>query len=210
MHRRIIGVLLAVFSLGANVSFAYGQGLFDGPVDRLPAVQRDQLRRGQVVVTGQEGRYTARVLVTARMDQVWNVLTDYANLSKFIPNMVVSRIVEDRGNHKVVEQVDRRQVVFVSVVSRTLLHITEENRQKINFRLLEGDLQTLEGSWLIEPVSFVPRTPPTQVLITHTVTAQPLANLPADAFYDIFSGSLKTTLGAIAREVQRRNSGNSR
>ncbi|MFN3926611.1 MAG: SRPBCC family protein [Pseudanabaenaceae cyanobacterium] len=184
---------------------AYTQGLFDGPVDRLPAIQRDQLRRGQVVVTGKDGRYTARILVNGSMGQVWSVLTDYGNLSRFIPNITVSRILEDRGEQKVVEQVDRRQVFLVSVVSRTVLQIREEDRQKINFRLLEGDLQTLEGTWLIEPVSFVPRTPPTQVLITYTVHAQPLANIPADAFYEIFTDSLTDTLTAIAKEVTRRS-----
>jgi len=64
--------------------------LFDGPVDRLPSVQRDSLRKGQTVVTGSSGKYVARVLLTASPDAVWRVLTDYANLYKFIPNMTSS------------------------------------------------------------------------------------------------------------------------
>ncbi len=180
------------------------QGLFDGPVDRLPPIQRDRLRRGLVVVTGSQGQYTARVLVTATLPQVWAVLTDYDNLAKFIPNMAVSRIVQDQGDRKVVEQVDRRQVFLVNVVSRTVLDISEERLSKVSFRLAEGDLETLTGTWQIEPVSFVPRQPPTQVLITHTVTVQPKANVPADTFFEIFEASLADTLRAIAKEVQRR------
>jgi len=183
---------------------AVAQGLFDGPVDRLPPIQRDRLRRGQVVVTGSKGQYTARVLVTATLPQVWAVLTDYGNLAQFIPNMASSRIVRDQGDRKVVEQVDRRQVFVVNVVSRTVLDISEEKLSKIHFRLAEGDLENLTGTWQIEPVSFVPRQPPTQVLITHTVTVQPKANIPSATFFDIFEASLSDTLLAIAKEVQRR------
>ena len=98
-------------------------GLFDGPVDRLPSVQRDSLRKGQTVVTGNNGKYVARVLLNASPDAVWRVLTDYANLYKFIPNMTSSRIIENRGSRKVIEQVDSRQVFLVSIVSRTKLDI---------------------------------------------------------------------------------------
>ena len=174
-------------------------------MDRLPSIQRDRLRRGQVVVTGNNGQYTARVLVTATLPQVWAVLTDYDNLAKFIPNMASSRILQDQGDRKVVEQVDRRQVFVVNVVSRTVLEISEEKLAKINFRLTEGDLENLAGAWQIEPVSFVPRQPPTQVLITHTVTVQPKTNIPSATFFDIFEASLTETLLAIAKEVQRRN-----
>jgi len=196
--------LLLCTSLLFSPTQAVAQGLFDGPVDRLPPIQRDRLRRGQVVVTGSKGQYTARVLVTATLPQVWAVLTDYDNLAQFIPNMASSRIVRDQGDRKVVEQVDRRQVFVVNVVSRTVLDISEEKLSKIHFRLAEGDLENLTGTWQIEPVSFVPRQPPTQVLITHTVTVQPKANIPSATFFDIFEASLSDTLLAIAKEVQRR------
>jgi ribosome-associated toxin RatA of RatAB toxin-antitoxin module len=183
---------------------ALSQGLFDGPVDRLPPIERAKLREGRVVVTGSNGKYTARVLVNATLGQVWAVLTDYGNLSKFIPNMASSKVLEERDGEKIVEQIDSRQVLLVTVVSRTVLAIREENLRKINFRLTAGDLQSMEGSWQIEPVSFVPRTPPTQVLITHTVSVQPQASIPASTFYEIFAGSLRETLSAIAQEVKRR------
>lgn len=200
---QILIFILLLFT-GWGTFPVYGQGLFDGPVDRLPPIERAKLREGQVVITGSNGKYTARVLISGTLPQVWAVLTDYANLSKFIPNMTVSRVLEDKGSEKVVEQVDSRQVLVVRVVSRTVLAIREENLRKINFRLTDGDLPSLEGSWQIDPVAFVPRTPPTQVLITHTVAVQPPVNVPASTFYEIFSASLKDTLSAIAREVKRR------
>ena len=179
--------------------------LFDGPVDRLPSVQRDSLRKGQTVVTGSSGKYVARVLLTASPDAVWRVLTDYANLYKFIPNMTSSRIVENRGSRKVIEQVDSRQVFLVSIVSRTKLAIQETDRKQIDFRLIDGDLDKMEGYWKIEPVSSVPKRPANQILITYTVNAQPKSGTPTDAFYGIFKEDLGDTLQAIKREVSNRN-----
>ncbi|PZV12058.1 MAG: cyclase/dehydrase [Pseudanabaena sp.] len=179
--------------------------LFDGAVDRLPAVQRDSLRKGQSVVTGDDGKYVARVLVNASTDLVWRVLTDYANLYKFIPNMTSSKIVESRGNRKVIEQVDSRQVFLVSIVSRTKLAVQETDRKQIDFRLVDGDLSKMEGYWKIEPVSSLPKRPPNQILITYTVNAQPKSGTPTEAFYGIFKEALGDTLQAIKQEVANRN-----
>lgn len=180
--------------------------LFDGAVDRLPSsVERDSLRKGQTVVTGEQGKYVARVLVTASPQIVWQTLTDYANLYKFIPNMTSSKILESRGNRKVIEQVDSRQVFLISITSRTKLAIQETAQKQIDFRLIDGDLAKMEGYWKIEPVSTAPRRPPTQVLITYTVNAQPNSSTPADAFYGIFKEALGGTLQAIKQEVNNRN-----
>ncbi len=178
--------------------------LFDGPVDRLPSMERDSLRSGQTVVTGDKGKYVARVLIDASPDQVWQVLTDYANLSKFIPNMASSQILESRNNRKVIEQVDSRQVFVVTITSRTKLAIQETDRKQIDFRLIDGDLSQMEGYWKMEPVSSVPRRSPNQILITYTVNAQPSGSTPLDAFYSIFKEALGDTLQAIKKEVKRR------
>ena len=119
--------------------------------------------------------------------------------------MTSSKILESRGNRKVIEQVDSRQVFLVSIVSRTKLAIQETDRKQIDFRLVDGDLAKMEGYWKIEPVSTVPRRPPTQILITYTVNAQPNSGTPTDAFYSIFKEALGDTLQAIKQEVASRN-----
>jgi ribosome-associated toxin RatA of RatAB toxin-antitoxin module len=198
-------IIMAITIACCAPSLPARASLFDGPVDRLPSVQRDSLRKGQSVVTGEKGKYVARVLITASPDAVWKVLTDYGNLSKFIPNMKSSKVIESRGNRKVIEQVDARQVFLVSVVSRTKLAVQETDRKQIDFRLVDGDLAKMEGYWKMEPVSTVPRRPPTQVLITYTVNAQPKGSVPTEAFYTIFKEALDDTLQAIKQEVKKRN-----
>jgi len=198
-------VIMAIAIICSASTLPAHAALFDGPVDRLPSVQRDSLRSGQTVVTGDNGKYVARVLVTASPDAVWGVLTDYANLSKFIPNMSSSKILENRGDRKIIEQVDSRQVFVVSIVSRTKLAIQETNLKQIDFRLLDGDLSKMEGYWKMEPVSLIPNRPPSEVLITYSVDAQPNASTPTEVFYGIFKDALGDTLQAIKKEVKNRN-----
>ena len=86
--------------------------LFNSAVDQLPASDRSTLRSGQALVTGEKGIYVARILVKSSQDTAWNVLTDYGSISKFIPNVVSSKVLETNGNRKVIEQVDARQIFF--------------------------------------------------------------------------------------------------
>ena len=196
----VMAISLACFTPALSVQAS----LFDSAVDRLPSIQRNSLRNGETVVTGEKGKYVARVLVKASPKVVWQVLTDYANLSKFIPNMTSSKIIENRGDRKVIEQVDSRQVFLVSVVSRTRLAIQETNQKQIDFRLVDGDLAKMEGYWKMELVSEIPRRPPTQVLITYTVNAQPKSSTPTEAFYSIFKSALDDTMQAIKNEIRNR------
>lgn len=178
--------------------------LFNGPLDRLPVPERVALRSGKVVVTGDQGRYVAKVLVKASPEVVWAVLTDYANLSKFLPNVVSSRVIEAKGNRKVVEQVDVRQVLLVSRRSRFRTENIETAKKRIDFRLLEGDVKTLQGYWQINPIAAYPGAPVTQVLLTQDITAEPSAGTPKGLFYGLFRNGLNESLTAISQEIGRR------
>lgn len=178
--------------------------LFNSAVDRLSASDRVTLKSGQPTITGEKGKYTARVLVKASPDVAWSVLTDYSSFSKFLPNVVSSKILQSSGDHKVVEQIDSRQVFFVSVQSRVRSAITEKAKTRIDFQLVDGDLQSLKGYWMVEPIAAFSGAKATQVLITQVVEAQPKAGTPKDVFYNIFKSSLSGTLSAIDREVRKR------
>ncbi|HEY9749282.1 MAG TPA: SRPBCC family protein [Allocoleopsis sp.] len=180
--------------------------LFNGPLDRLPVAERVALRSNKVVVTGDQGRYVAKVLVKASPDVVWAVLTDYANLSKFLPHVVSSRVIESQGNRKVVEQVDVRQVLLVSRRSRFRTENIETAKKRIDFRLLEGDVKTLQGYWQLDPVAAYPGAPVTQVLLTQAITAEPDAGTPKGLFYNLFRNGLNESLTAISQEIGRRTS----
>ncbi|WP_216351165.1 SRPBCC family protein [Leptolyngbya sp. 'hensonii'] len=180
-------------------------GLFDGPVDSLPVLERVALREGKTVVTGENGKYIARTLVNASPEVVWAVLTDYENSTQYLPNLVSSKVLETNQHGKVVEQVSERQIFVVTIRSRIRFATKETDKQRIDFRLVEGDLAKMQGYWKLEPVAPYPGAKPNQVLITTQVEAEPAAGTPTDIFYDIYKSALKDTMNAIRQEVGRRS-----
>jgi len=180
-------------------------GLFDGPVDRLPVVERVALRDGKVTISGDDGNYLARVLVDVSPDIVWAVLTDYAQFPKFLPGVVSSQILETRSDGKVVEQVSQQQVFLFNFQSRIRYSTKETGRERIDFRLIDGDLASMEGFWLLEPVAPYPGAKPNKILLTHQVAAKPTDGTPRDAFNDVYKSVLKDTLAALRTEMKRRS-----
>lgn len=179
--------------------------LFNSPVDQLSVQERVSLRQGKPVVTGANGRYVARILVNSSPAVVWSVMTDYANLAKFMPNMVSSRVIEDNGNRKVVEQEDERQVFLMKVRSRIRSSITEIEKRRVDFKLIDGNqIKTLQGSWKIEPVAPYQGATPNQVLITQVIEVHPKSSVPQGIFYNLFKDSLANTFSALGREINRR------
>ncbi len=178
--------------------------LFDSPVDRLPTLQRVTLRKGQPLVTGEKGNYTARILVSTSPEEVWQVLTDYENLPKFVPNLISNKILSNNGDRKIVEQVNSQKVLFIQVKSRIRTAIAETQQNRIDFQQIDGDLQQMQGYWLIEPVAPYKGAKADKTLITQVIEAQPKKGTPKDIFYDIFQNSLGETIDAIAKEINRR------
>jgi ribosome-associated toxin RatA of RatAB toxin-antitoxin module len=142
--------------------------------------------------------------VSASPEVVWKVLTDYENLPKFLPNVISNKVLSNNGDRKIVEQVNSRQVLFIKVKSRIRTAIAETRQNRIDFQQIDGDLQQMQGYWLIEPVAPYKGAKADRVLITQIIEAQPKEGTPKDIFYDIFQNSLGETLNAIAKEINRR------
>ena len=181
--------------------------LFNGPVDQLPVLERVALRQGKVIVIGEKGVYTCRFLVNGSIDTAWQVLTDYNNFELFLPGVTDSELLEINGDRKIFEQINRIKTFIFSKKARIRMAITESYPQKIAFNFLDGDLDSLDGTWLLEPVSPYPSAPPNQVLITHQVTVEPNSIPSRSFFYGIYENTLEKTLTAIKEEVEQREYG---
>ena len=178
--------------------------LFDGPVDRLPVLERAALRNGQVSLQGEDGKYTGRVLVKASMDTVWQVLTDYDNFEEFLPKVTNSELLEEEGGRKVFEQINKVKIFLFNKKSRVRIAVQENYPQQISFEIVDGDLETLDGIWKLEAVSPYPSAPPNQVLMTHQVNVEPGSIISKSIFFNIYEDTLKSTLAAIKEEVEQR------
>lgn len=182
--------------------------LFDGPVDKLPVAQRVALREGKVTLTGEQGQYVCRILVNANLDSTWQVLTDYENFEEFLPGVAESELMQNNGDRKIVQQINQVKTLIFTTEARVRLAISESYPQQIAFSFVDGDLDSLEGTWLLEPVSPYPSAPPDRVLITHRVNVEPNNTLGKSIFYDIYENTLEKTLSAIGDEVEARYLGN--
>lgn len=199
MSTIILTFLLITFSTPTTAK------LFNGPIDKLPVIDRVALRKGSVILTGEKGNYLCRILVAGSIDNAWKVLTDYENFDSFLPGVTESQLVQNQGNHKIFEQINSIKTLLFQTKARIRLSITEDYPQKIFFDIVDGDVEDLNGTWLLEPVSLYPSAPPTQVLITHQVEVRPTRQLGKGIFYQIYEDNLTQTLSAIKQEVEARS-----
>lgn len=198
MTTMILTFFLVVFVPPATAKF------FKGPVDNLPVAERVALKEGKVILIGQQGQYICRILVNSNLDRVWQVLTDYDNFEEFLPGVAESQLVQTNGNRKIFEQVNQVKTLIFSTKARIRLAITESYPQRIAFDFVDGDLDALNGTWLLEPVSPYPSAPPNQVLITHQVSVEPNTMPSKTIFYNIYENTLEKTLAAIKTEIEER------
>ncbi len=202
----VLSIIAATsFLLSITSSSMVNAKLFDGPVDRLPLEERVSLRRGELVFTGSDGNYVSRLLITTSLDNAWQVLTDYENFADFLPGVTSSELLESTGDRKVFEQTNKIKTLVFSIESRVQVATTETYPEQIAFQAVDGDLETMDGTWMLEAVSPYPSAPPDRVLLTHKVMVEP-ANAPSNGiFFSIYEDRLQETLEAIKTEAERRS-----
>ena len=150
-------------------------------------------------VTGKDGQYIAKIVVNSSADKTWKVLTDYNNFYRFLPNVISSKVLKTQGNQKIFEQIYQVQALIFKQQTRVRIASTETYPKEIDFKLVDGDLKALQGSWKIQPISAQ------QILIEHQVKVDPGSTPSLSLFYSIYENSLKQTLEAIKKETEHRN-----
>lgn len=202
----ILPVLGAIaLSLALTFSTVANAKLFDGPVDILPLEQRVALRQGEVILLGEKGSYTCRILTDSSIENAWQVLTDYENFANFLPGVVNSALLEQQGDRKVFEQINKIQTLVFSIESKMQIANIETYPQQIAFEAVDGDIKNMKGKWTLEPVSPYPSAPPNQVLLTHQVVVEPASTPSDDLFFKIYENRLTETLIAIKQETEKRS-----
>ncbi|MGB3491812.1 MAG: SRPBCC family protein [Elainellaceae cyanobacterium] len=195
-----IAIIIATSISPAAFSQDISQDINDS-LRQLPAQEQAALQGGDATVTGGNGQFTGRVLINASAPEVWQVLTDYDNFERFFPNIETSRLLESSDNRSVFEQINVVQVFLFTQRSRIVVASTENYPQQIDFSLVEGDLESLQGSWQIESIS----SSPNQVLITHQVSVEPnQGGAVRNVFFGIYQNVLEDTLAALKQEAERR------
>ena len=168
----------------------------------LSTTERNALIRGEVLVSGENGEFMGRVLVNAPLDQAWDVLTDYDNFENFLPNIESSQLLSSEGNRNIFEQVNVIKVLpFVTTRSRIEIQSVESYPQRVDFSLVQGDLDALEGVWQLEQVSTAEGN---RVLVTHRVSVDPGNGSPRGVFFSTYKSILEGSLSAASQEAEER------
>ncbi len=163
----------------------------------LTSQEQAALRQGQVLLSGQDGSYTARVMANGSVETAWAVLTDYDNFANFLPGVESSQLLESSGSQRQFEQINVVRIFPITHRERTVISASEAYPAKITFNQVEGDLKKLQGAWYITGAG-------SQVMITHQVVVEPSSN--RGIFFAIYKDNLQKTMAALKQEVERRTS----
>ena len=194
----LLGIALTTTALVATPAIA--QSNRAGVNQKESASLGRNLKDGEILLRGSKGKYTGYTIVRGNIQTLWSVLTDYDNFEKYMPNVVESQLLESDGNQKVFEQVQNFQILFFSRRTKVKTMVTEAYPKLIKFKVLEGEVKSLEGSWKIEQLA------PDKFLVIHQVTVEPDSKLGVNSslFYSIYEDAIEKTLRAISKETARR------
>ena len=192
----LIGLIIAL-----TISSSGSKVLAQDVIQEIKLSPQEQisLNQGQVVLQGNKGDYVGQVITKGKIDQAWEVLTDYDNFQDFLPNITSSKIVVNQGDRKIFEQVNIVDLWLFTEEFTVQIEAQETKPQRVKFQQFKGDLKKLDGTWYIEQLNT------NQILVTHIVKVEPGSNTEKPFFYGIYESSLEATLKAIAEEITKRS-----
>lgn len=146
---------------------------------------------------------TRRLAVRLRMDLapewLWAVLTDYANLSRFIPNLESSRLLWRRANVVGLEQEGAQSFIGLRFKAKVVLELTEDLEQRrLSFVMVKGDFRRFEGAWQIG------RDAGGSTLL-YELTVQGCVGMPIALIEQRLRDDLAANLRAVQQEALKRS-----
>jgi len=132
----------------------------------------------------------ARIFIPCRPDSVWLVLTDYDHLREFIPDMVESRMLEDHGSTKLIEQTGKGKWFLFGKQARVVLEVEENKYSRLDFHVVDGDFNLFDGSWRLYPKG-------RGTLLTYRLSLKPKFFAPAFMVRKALSSDVPDRLAAI-------------
>lgn len=129
---------------------------------------------------------------------IWAVLTDYANLNRFIPNLASSRELWRRGNRVGLEQVGTQQFCGLRFSAKVELELVEDrDAGELRFCMCRGDFRRFEGCWQIGRTGEATR-------LLYELTVQGRPGMPIGLIEQRLREDLANNLRGVQREAERR------
>lgn len=146
------------------------------------------------------GVYTvdARFEIAAPPETVRDVLTDYAGIPRFMPDVRKSIVRERDGARVLVEQEATSKMLLFSKTIHLLLDV-REGAQVLTFRDTCGKSFTqYAGAWTLEPGE-------SGTAVTYTLTAKPAFSVPPFMIKRLLDSNARDTIDALRAESALRD-----
>jgi hypothetical protein len=163
----------------------------------LAAAPREPI---QVTVNEQGPVYVVDGTFTAAcsLDVAWDVLTDFANLPRFVSVVKRSEPLRHEGPRLLLRQDGEQRVLGFTKEFHLLLDLYEQPKQAVFFRNLDGrDFGVYSGSWRVWPV-------PGGVQVRYALRVRPNGDPPDLFVKPILHDGVVSALSALRIEMLRR------
>lgn len=129
----IITLLFSTIALPISIPQTQGLPKASSQIpDQIAASQED------IIVSGEKGKYVARILVNSSRENVWKTLIAYTELSRFMPELVSSKTIENNGNQKVLDQIYSAPYTL-GLKAKIRIKVTEMYLKRLDIQLVKAD-----------------------------------------------------------------------
>lgn len=143
-------------------------------------------------------RLAAEIKTPLPMSLLWDVLTDYENLSNFIPNLSSSELIQRVGHTVRLQQVGSQQLLGLRFSAQVQLELMEYCQDGLlRFAMVKGDFRRFEGSWQL-------RERPDGSSLLYELTVQGCLGMPIGLIEERLRGDLSSNLHAVVAEAKKR------
>lgn len=163
-------------------------------------MERQTIEQTMEVMPNGTRRLAVQLRTPLPSSLLWSVLTDYDQLSEFIPNLSRSTLISRTGNTVMLSQVGTQKLMGLRFTAQVELELTEDPEHSLlKFHLLKGDFRRFEGSWRMTELS-------EGTSLLYELTVQGCVGMPISLIEQRLREDLSANLLAVENEALRRNS----
>jgi carbon monoxide dehydrogenase subunit G len=153
----------------------------------------------QVERKGSSFAVRAAATIAAPVSMVWEVLTDYDNLARFIPGISKSNVQLRVANRVRVEQQGEARFLVFSYPIEVHLEVIESPSASISSRVVGGNLKRMSGRYDLQNA-------PGGILLRYTGELEPDFQLPPVIGTLAVRTMVEEQFAAMVAEIERRAS----
>jgi carbon monoxide dehydrogenase subunit G len=206
MHRFIIKIPRSILSIIVVLITIFSYPSWAQPLEAIHAdslsTEKAKLLNGEVRiilsnlpdgVTGVEGH----IYIAAPPKKVWEVITDYDNHKKFVPNVIDSGIISDNGSEKVMFEKGKSGMLFFQKTVNIKMKVWGEASKRLYFQQIAGDFTVYHGEWIL--VNY-PKGPGT--FLTYKAEVKPSFFAPRFAVKNVQKHDCPSMMSAMKKQAE--------